>query len=68
MKRETLCRFISVGLLVIWALFLRQMLLDLGLPDGSGIEALAQEIRSGQFTTAEAVAAFCREMMTDGPY
>lgn len=68
MKRKTLFSFISVAMLVIWAIFLRQMLLDLGLPNGSGLEAFAQAIRSGQLNTVEAVAAFCREIIVDGPY
>ncbi len=68
MKKKTLWGFISVGLLAIWALFLRQLLLDIGLPDGSGLEALAEDIRTGQLGAAEAVAAFCREIISDGPY
>ena len=68
MKKKTLWGFISVGLLAIWALFMRQLLLDIGLPDGSGLEALAEDIRTGQLGAAEAVAAFCREIISDGPY
>ena len=68
MKKKTLWGFISVGLLAIWALFMRQLLLDIGLPDGSGLEALAEDIRTGQLGAAEAVAAFCREIISDGPH
>lgn len=68
MKKKTMLGLISVGLLALWALLLRQMLLDMGLPDGSGLEALAKDIRSGRLGAAEAVSVFCRELIADGPY
>ena len=53
--------------LVVSVLLVRRCLLDLGLPDGMMLETLAQELRSRELTTAEAVAAFCRELMDHGP-
>lgn len=67
MKRRFLFGVISVAVLVICALLVRHCLLDLGLPDGTMLETLAQELRSRELTAAEAVAAFCRELMEDGP-
>lgn len=63
--------FYAVGLILMWVvalLFLRKVLISVGLPDGSGLEDLAQCIQHRETSIAEAVSAFCREIATDGPY
>jgi hypothetical protein len=66
-KRRFLCGALSLAILVMCALGLRQRLLDAGFPNGSMLEALAQQLRSGEVTAGEAVAAFCRNLVSDDP-
>lgn len=66
MKRSFFFGAISLVILVACVL-LRECLLDIGLPDGMWLENLAQELRGREVTAAEAVAAFCRELMAYGP-
>ena len=66
MKRSFFFGAISLEILVACVL-LRECLLDIGLPDGMWLENLAQELRGREVTAAEAVAAFCRELMAYGP-
>lgn len=67
MKRSFFFGAISLVILVACVLLLRECLLDIGLPDGMWLENLAQELRGREVTAAEAVAAFCRELMDYGP-
>ena len=67
MKGRFFFGMISIAVLVVSVLLARHCLLDLGLPDGMMLETLAQELRSRELTTAEAVAAFCRKLMDHGP-
>lgn len=62
-------RFIvSLVLLCSAAVLLRSFLVDLGLLDGVQLETLAQSVRGGEVTVEEAVVAFCRGLVNDGPY
>lgn len=68
MKKQ---HFYAAAVILLWVmalLFLRDLLIALGLPDGSGLEKMAQCVQRRDVTVEEAVSAFCRELVTDGPY
>lgn len=66
-KRKVRRTAAAVISLFAGALLLRAVLAGRLLPDGALLEALAQTVQSGGLSVEDAVVAFCREMITDGP-
>ena len=66
MKKSKLYFLLLLSVLFLGAIFLRRNLLELGLPSGVRLETLADDLRNGSISAADAVAAFCRDLINDG--
>ncbi len=66
-KKQNNRAFIVAALLLLTAAaLLRCLFVDAFLPNGVALEMLADAVQAGEIPLDEAVAAFCREVITSG--
>ena len=68
MYRKILGFILSLIIFSSAAVLLREFLVGKGMLDAAQLEKLAQCVQGREVTLEEAVAAFCRRLVYDGPY
>lgn len=63
LKKSWLFDVLMIAIVCLMMCFFHLCLVEMGWPDGSQMEIVAQELRSREVTAGDAVVAFCREMI-----